>query len=145
VKATYPTDHAGVKTGRIELLDDVKNLKDYPLVVVLTAGTTGIQWWLMYAKERIGLNMGGGCTGDAAMQVYPFLQSGQLCGLIPGIKGAAEYETLLEDPALNEPGISTRRMVPQTMGHLIIILFVLIGNVAYVAQRRKGTQESNEG
>ena len=134
-----------MKTDAIEILDGVKSLKDYPLVVVLTGGTTGVQWWLMYAKERIGLNMGGGCTGDSAMQVYPFLQSGQLCGLIPGIKGAAEYETLLDEDRVDEPGAGTRRMVPQTMGHLVIILFVLIGNAAYMAKRRKGRRRPDGG
>lgn len=137
VKATYPMDHNGEKTSRIEMMDGIKTLKDYPLVVILSGGTTGLQWWIMYAKERIGLNMGGGCTGDSATQIIPFLQAGQLCGLIPGIKGAAEYETLLNDPAINEPGTGVRRMTPQTMGHLVIILFVIFGNLVFVATRRQ--------
>ena len=132
-----------MKTGRIELLDGIINLKDYPLVVALTAGTTGLQWWLMYAKERIGLTLGGGCTGDAAMQVYPFLQSGQLCGLVPGIKGAAEYETLLDPDGVDAPGPATRRMVPQTVGHGIIILFVILGNLAYLAGRKRGGDDTD--
>jgi len=103
--------------------------------VVFAASATGLQWWIMYAKERIGLTMAGGCTGDSAAQIYPFLQSGQLVGLVPGIKGAAEYETLLDDPAVNEPGRATRRMGPQTFGHLAIILFVIIGNIAFILTR----------
>lgn len=137
MKRTFPTDHAQVRTDEIALLDGIETLRDYPLVVVFSAAATGIHWWVMYAKERIGLTMAAGCTGDNAAQIYPFLQSGQLVGLMPGIKGVAEYETLIDDPAVNEPGVGVRRMGPQTIGHLAIIVFVVIGNAAYLMTRKR--------
>lgn len=142
-KKTFPTDHNNVKTGKIDLLDDIRTLKDYPLVVVISAGTTGLQWWIMYAKERIGLTMGGGCTGDGAPQIFPFLHTGQLAGLIPGIKGAAEYETLLDADGINEPEAGLRRMGSQTFGHMIIVLFVVVGNISYLLTRRKKAEGKN--
>ncbi len=142
-KKTFPTDHANVKADKIDLLDNIRTLKDYPLVVVFSAGTTGLQWWIMYAKERIGLTMGGGCTGDGAPQIYPFLQAGQLIGLIPGIKGAAEYETLLDAGGMNEPGRGLRRMGSQTFGHMIIVLFVVIGNVSFLMTRKRRSKRSD--
>lgn len=130
-------DHAKNNTYEMELLADIHTIKDFPLVVVINGSVTGLQWWILYGKERAGLTMAGGCTGEGATQMYPFLQSGQLIGLVAGIKGGAEYETLLNDPRVSDPGPATRRMVPQSMGHLVIILFVLIGNFAFIMLNRK--------
>lgn len=134
-----------MKTDKIGMLASVATLADYPLVMVFSAGSTGLQWWVMYGRERLGLNMAGGCTGDAATQIYPFLQSGQLIGLVPGIKGAAEYETLTDDLRVNAPGPGVRRMGPQTIGHLAIIAFVIIGNLAFLRSRHRRRREGAGG
>jgi len=138
VKRTFPSDHNNVKTSKIQLLNNVKNLSDYPLVIVISAGATGLPWWIMYARDRIGLTMAGGCAGDGATQLYPFYQTGQLAGLVPGVKGGAEYETLIE-----EPGSAVRRMCPQTMGHMVIILFVILGNITFLIKKKRNKAKRN--
>ncbi|MBN2489327.1 MAG: hypothetical protein JXQ29_00560 [Planctomycetes bacterium] len=137
VKHTFKLDHAGRRSDSLPALRAIDTLADYPLVMVFSAGSTGLQWWIMYGKERVGLTMAGGCTGDAATQIYPFLHAGQLIGLVPGIKGAAEYETLIDDPRVNAPGPAVRRMSPQTVGHLAILALVVVGNVAFLRSRRR--------
>jgi len=56
----------------------------------------------------------------------------QLVGLLGGLKGAAEYELLI-----NKPGFATKGMDAQSVAHLIIILFILIGNIGYFATRKQ--------
>ena len=68
-----------------------------------------------------------------APDLYPFLQSKQLVGLLGGLAGAAEYETLIE-----APGSATAGMEPQSVSHLIIILFIVLGNGVYFTTRRRG-------
>jgi hypothetical protein len=63
--------------------------------------------------------------------MYPFLQSKQLNGLLGGLKGAAEYEALVMKKAHAVSG-----MRPQSVVHVIIILFVIFGNVIYLTSRR---------
>ena len=65
--------------------------------------------------------------------LYPFLQSRQLVGLLGGLAGAAEYEALL-----GLPGSATAGMEPQSVTHVIIILFILLGNTVYFTTRRRG-------
>jgi hypothetical protein len=69
---------------------------------------------------------GAGCTAVSAPQFMPFVQSGQLKGLLGGLKGAAEYETFME-----YPGDATKYMASQSIAHLVIILFIIIGNLAF--------------
>jgi len=63
-------------------------------------------------------------------QFVPFVQSGQLDGLLAGLRGAAEYELLLQ-----APGRALAMMDAQSMGHLLIIAFILIGNAAYLVTK----------
>ena len=69
-----------------------------------------------------------------ANDYYQYLQSGQIFGLIPGIKGAAEYESL---SGFETTGLES---IPyQTLSHAIILLFIIISNVGYfVTRNRKG-------
>ncbi len=61
-----------------------------------------------------------------------------------GLKAAAEYESLLMEGYSKaygtDPGrfAAIRRMGPQTLAHLVIILFLVVGNIAYFATRGSG-------
>ena len=65
-------------------------------------------------------------------ELYPFIQSGQLVGLMPGLLGAAEYETLIDTPEKATAGMSVQSFV-----HLLIFVLVVVGNVAFFIQRRR--------
>ncbi len=55
--------------------------------------------------------------------------------MLGGLAGAAEYETII-----GVPGSATAGMEPQSVTHLIIILFILLGNTVYfMTRRRSGT------
>ena len=62
----------------------------------------------------------------------PQMPWGQLFGLLPGIKGAAEYETLI-----GVPGLGTRGMPAQEWAHLLVIGFIVLGNLGYFFTRRR--------
>ena len=64
--------------------------------------------------------------------MYPYLQTDQLIGLMPGLLGAAEYETLIDTPAK-----ATKRMSVQSFVHLLVFGLVILGNVAFFIQKRE--------
>jgi hypothetical protein len=49
-----------------------------------------------------------------------------------GMKGAAEYEILL-----GVSGLATSGMDAQSIAHVVIIFFIVFGNVIYFAIRRR--------
>mgnify|MGYP001601542363 FL=1 len=76
--------------------------------------------------------LGAGCTGVMATDYYPYLQSGQLLGLVGGLGASSQYEALI-----NQRGTATESMKPQTVVHSLIIMLIIIGNVVYFLSRKK--------
>ena len=65
-----------------------------------------------------------------------FLRSGQINGLIGGLQGAAEYETLI-----GRKGMAVAGMDAQSATHFVIIVLVVLCNVFYFTLRGdKGKQ-----
>jgi hypothetical protein len=56
---------------------------------------------------------------------YPYLSAGQILGLIGGMKGAAEYERLMD-----LFGDARRGMDAQSLVHVVIVVLVILGNLA---------------
>ena len=88
------------------------------------------------ARTNISLNFGGGCTGVMAPGLYPLLRSGQINGLIGGLRGAAEYETLM-----GQKGRAIAGMDAQSATHLAIIVLVTICNIFYLGAAQQSRQE----
>ena len=65
----------------------------------------------------------------------PYLEAGQLEALLGGVRGAAEYEILMKKPAMGSIVMSA-----QSLGHLAIIGFLVLGNITYFMSR-KGREE----
>ncbi len=126
----FPADYAKTPTVGMPVLDGVRNLRDVDYMVSLAAGGAGIEMWYVYGKDKYRFEMAGGSTGVIAPGLYPFLRSGQINGLIGGLQGAAEYETLI-----GRKGMATAGMDAQSATHLVIIILVILCNVFYFALR----------
>jgi len=132
IKTAFATDYRGNSTGSMPIMEGVQSLSDIDYVIDLAAGST-IDWWVAYGVQRYHFTMGAGCTAVSATQYYPYLNTGQINGLIGGLKGAAEYEQLA-----NHPGRALAGMTAQSVVHALIIVLVVISNVFYFLTRKKG-------
>ncbi len=133
IRQVYPTTADGRTTADLEVMQGVDSYEDISLVIDFAAGNIPFTW-IAYAGERYNQALATGITAVMATDLYPYLQSDQLVGLINGLKGAAEYERLMElDPA-EAPGMLG--MSAQSIAHLLIIFLVIAGNIAYFASGR---------
>ncbi len=140
IQAVFPTDKDNVPWSEIPMLAAYSTLQDFDMVLSLSAGDPGIPAWIMMAGDRFGVPIGGGCTAVSAPQFYPYLGTGQLVGLLGGLKGAADYETLVRehpDAVGAEGGRAVAGMAPQSVAHLVIMLLIVMGNVAYFAEKKR--------
>lgn len=131
ISAAFPTDFSGRKLSEIPMMKNIKNYKDIALLIDLAAGSTP-ELWVVYAGTKYKQTIAVGCTAVSAVGYYPFLNSNQIIGLIGGMKGAAEYEKMVE-----RRGTATAGMDSQSIAHIAIIVLIIIANVSYFFMRRK--------
>jgi hypothetical protein len=136
--AMYTTDLDGQPLAEIAALEGIVRLADFPLVVALSGGTPGLKEWILYGGDPTGTPVAGGCTGIGAPEFLAYFP-GQLVGLLGGLKGASEYEAALAAryPQRDFPRRAGRAMGPQTVAHVLILVFLGLGNAAYLRHRRR--------
>jgi hypothetical protein len=133
IAAQYPTDTRGNPLPEMPMLQAHKNLRQIDLAVTL-AGSSACVSWIVYGTAKVGLQVAFGVTAVMATDYYPYIQSGQVIGMMGGLRGAADYEVLsLEGGYTTVTGRAYRGMDVQSLAHLVIILMVIMGNIAYFA------------
>ncbi|MDP2401639.1 MAG: hypothetical protein Q8M66_06640, partial [Actinomycetota bacterium] len=108
ISTTVKTDAEGRKVENLPIMKGLNNYSELNLVVEFSGSVAGMSW-LFYARPKFGLNVSVGVTAVMAADQYPYLQSGQFIGMLAGLKGAAEYEKLVDVfAAYREPGSPIR-------------------------------------
>jgi hypothetical protein len=132
-------DWKGTALADIPLMRDVSKFGPAGQISMLIdfTGSDTISAWYQYispTKAKIGL----GCTAVMAPDQYPYLDSGQLSGLLTGMKGAAEYEQLVGAKGQGMPA-----MAGQSFAHLYILVLIVLGNLSVLLgwlERRRRTR-----
>ncbi len=143
LKQLYTTDARGTNIEQIPMCRGIDNVQDMDLICNVSAGYPGTKEWVQYAATPYPdkIRLVAGCTGVQAPLLYPYLGK-QLPGLLGAIKGAAEYEDLVVqeystgtiDPKYLE---AKRRMGPQLIAHVLMILLIIAGNYVFFVQRSR--------
>jgi len=125
-------DYAGTPIDSFPLGRAVKTARDMSVVMTFSAGDPGILHWIIYFNARFGNVICGSTTAISAPRQYQYLASGQLIGLLGGLKGAAEYETLVDRKDRAIAGMDSQSIV-----HVLLVIFIIIGNIILLSERRK--------
>lgn len=125
IKTVFPSDSRATSLDELPMMKGLISLKNIAYVVSLSAGDPGIKQWIMAAHDMYNVKVTGGTTAVSAPGFLPYInQQNQLYGLLGGLKSAAEYEVLL-----GVTGPATTKMDAQSVAHILILVFVLIGNI----------------
>ncbi len=130
-KAMFLTDLYNTPYDSIPLLRNVRNFSNIDYCFDFSAGKPGTVEWIQGAVDRFGLRMSAGNTAVQAPMAYPYLQAGQLDGLLGGMAGGAEFEKLT-----GQFDKATVFIKSQSFAHAVVIIFIIIGNVAFLRSRR---------
>ena len=132
----FPKDFYGNDLRSLPMMENIKSYRDMDMIGSLAANSMPITY-VAYAQARFGIAVTAGVTAVSVADFYPYLDSGQLTGMLEGMKGAAEYEKLLVDKYHDDGRrLATEGMGSQSTTHLAIIGLVLLGNFCYFMQRR---------
>lgn len=125
MKDVYPTDINGTKYDDLPIFNSIRALRDAAYVSSLSSGVPGIKEWIMVAHDVHSVPVTGGTTAVSAPGFLPYINNqNQLYGLLGGLKAASEYETLI-----GTVGPATVKMDSQSIAHLLILIFIVIGNI----------------
>ncbi len=147
----------GKPVGTFPIMAKVRTINDIAMHIEVTASASVFDWiQIVQPRTDPRLQIGYACTGVMATEAYPLLDSGQMIGMLPGLKGAADYERLVDEleartiaagkikstvPAdLSDIQLyrSARTlMFTQGIAHLIIIAFIILGNLGMLLARRQ--------
>ncbi len=153
------TDAEGRNIADLPMMEGIRNYEQMNLVVQFSGSSFG-QEWFIYARPQFGVNVAAGITAVIAPDTYPFQQTGQLIGILGGLKGAAEYEkmvdlfanrgrpfsrdiarsqhvSIVDDEVPYQFRVARIGMNAQNAAHIMMIIFIIIGNIGYFLQRRK--------
>ncbi len=131
IESIFPADNRGTPLSELPLMNYVKNYEQVDFIFEVADNATA-DFWISIVNAGYGVPMGVGCTAVMAPKFYAFLGAGQIVGLLGGMKGAAEYEILLD-----KKGTAFRGMDIQSLVHFLIIALVVIGNVGFFVKKRR--------
>ncbi len=137
--AGFGEDNPSRPINDIPMMSGIATIADFDMLVPIGSGFPGVKEWVQFAGDPTGVDVGGGVTAVEAPLLYPYYPQ-QLVGLMGGLAGAAEYEAVLTTryPEYLASGqVALVRMFPQTVAHLVIVGFVVLGNISFFVAKRR--------
>lgn len=131
IPGTFPKDWRGTDVKTLPIMTGIKNFSNIDFIFNLSAGYPGTREWVQLAADRFHAKLVSAATAVQTPEYTPYLGR-QLLGILGGMKGGAEFEALT-----TYRGKATKFMLAQSLSHLIVVAFIIIGNAAYFASRKK--------
>ena len=141
----FPSDYyLRVPVDSLALTREVRGYGDVAFAVSIATGAIG-EFWANLVNAQYGLPVAVGCTAVSAPRYYAYLRAGQMFALLGGLKGAAEYEQMVmraypvvAQATLEDSYYAAKGWDVQSLVYSIIIVFIILGNIAYIRARRAG-------
>jgi hypothetical protein len=136
IPKTIGDDFNGNPVTDLPMMEGVDDIESIGLVVEIT-GLAGVtEMWIGLIQGVYGTPLASAYTAVMVPSYYPFLDSGQLKGMLSGAKGAAQMEVLVK-----RPDRASAIMPAQSSAHVLIIALIIIGNLGYILGRRRTTEQ----
>lgn len=137
IQSLYPQDAKGMPVANIEICKGLSSVKDVDLVISVSWGDPGHLTWVKMVGTPHKIPVIAAVTAVSIAGCAPYVQSGQIVGVVGGLGGAAEYEKLV-----GYSGKATAGMGAQTVGHFLILVMVVIGNIGFIAMKKRLAKEA---
>ncbi|MGI6358730.1 MAG: hypothetical protein ACOX2K_08580 [Bacillota bacterium] len=126
VAGTQPRDFYNKETTSLPIMKGIKDCRDFALVIEFNSGSPGLGEWVQQVQGPLGVKILSGSVTVNVPTNMPYVDAGQVIGLLQGLRGAAEYEVMS-----GNPGSAVAGMDAQSLGHIVVITFIILGNLGY--------------
>lgn len=131
IPGTLGNDIKGTPLGDVPVMAGITGVNNVGCIIEVAAANTVPAWIEYYQRTGDEPIPTLYCpTAVMAPEAFPFLKSGQLQGMLNGLNGAIEYESLIK-----EAGFGTQASASLSFAHLLIILLIVLGNAGMFAQK----------
>jgi hypothetical protein len=134
-KKDYPPNSPPKDVLESKVFEGIKNLADFKYLIVITASKT-TEVTIERIKKAPLMFM---VTGVMAPETRNYFSSGQIVGLVGGVKGVYDLEGLMEKgfPGENNKGKGTAYYLSLHFALGLLIFVVILGNVAMFLAGKK--------
>ena len=140
VRGAAPQDYNGKPVASEPVMAGIRSAHDIRLVIDISASDSYTYFIkFMQGPYKENLKMAAALTSVMAPEAENFVSSRQLIGCLVGLKGAIEYEHLL-----GVSGTATAANASLSAAHVLIIFFIVLGNVAMLLERAARRREDQE-
>lgn len=137
VQANAPADMYGTPIAQLPAMSGMKSAKDFGLVLYITGSDAAAmirQYVSAYGSKLITF-----ATIGWVPSFTPYLYSGQLVGIVPGVTGGAEYELLMRSPG---SGLATTDAL--SLGFLFLVVLAILGNIVWQVSKKQRPETAPE-
>lgn len=129
-------DKYGTPLSNLPMMKNITKAADFAFVFSFYGSDPGPNGWINMWNATEGIPVLTACTAVSTPNMMNYYQSELLQGVVGGIAGAAYLEMLA-----GTPGFAISAMDSQSLGHIIILSFLVIGNFSYFVSRYYARKE----
>lgn len=133
----FPADASGTPIGQIPLMKKVNSVQDFDVMATISAGYPGALEYIRVNSGQMKRPLIVATTAVTEPRYRTFYKSGQVVGLLGGLRGAAEYEILLDV----EDKVAVKGMSAQSIAHFVIAGFIIFANIVFFAEKFAARKE----
>lgn len=133
--ATTSTDYRGTPLSQYPIMDGIVDANDFDLILCYTTGGDQSEGWVRQWVTVYGTPYMCSVLAMMVPTMLPYQNAGQIISVTSGAQ-AGEMEGLVNMPAR---GIKSADVI--TLTHILLIGYVLIGNIASLIKRGQGGQK----
>lgn len=132
LRATTSTDYRGTPLDQYPIMDGIVDATSFDLLICYTTGGDQSEGWVRQWQTVYGTRYMCSVLAMMVPTMLPYQNAGQIISVTSGAQ-AGEMEGLVGVPAR---GIKSADVI--TLTHLLLIGYVLVGNVATLLKRGQG-------
>jgi hypothetical protein len=112
----------------------IRDLSDLSMVIELAGTEEPLKTWVEQVQPRTGVRISAAVSAAVEPKARAYRNSLQLTAMMAGLLGAAQFEALD-----NQPGLAVISVNAQTAAQLVIVFFIVLGNIVFWISRARGT------
>lgn len=132
IRSVLTQDYYGVPIDDLPLMQDVNSASDFDLVI----GIGYAEELIRQFQSPYGVPAITGTWGMMGPHYFPYLDTGQLQGMVMGMRGGAEYEHMVGFVGEGLQGADALSMT-----HIAVAMFAVLGNLLYIYAKATGKEK----